>query len=57
MHEDRSCVKAGAAGSMAADMPFVEGREVLPALWLKAAVREGAGRHVVTPGRALAALR
>jgi hypothetical protein len=41
----------------AARLPFVEDREVLPALWLKAPAPGGADDRVVTPGRVLGVLR
>jgi uncharacterized protein len=41
----------------AARLPFVQGRDVLPAVWLKAPVRGAHNRRVVTPQQVMAGLR
>ena len=41
----------------AARLPFIEGREVFLALWLKAPVRGPLSRQVMPPQQVLAALR
>ena len=38
-------------------LPFVEGREVFPALWIKAPVRGAMSRQVINPQQVLAGLR
>ncbi len=40
----------------AARLPFAAGREIFPALWLKAPVRGAVGRQVMTPQQVLAGL-